>query len=63
MTRDEDAVLAAHQQKMIELGQVPMTAEEILSGKSQGGVPRPSCLKDDEDDGTREFVSGPGDAR
>jgi hypothetical protein len=33
-----------------------MTPEEILSGASQGGVPRPSFLKDEDGDGSVEFV-------
>lgn len=38
-------------------GAVPMTAEEILAGNSQAGVPRPAFLKYDEDDGSIERVS------
>lgn len=53
--------LRAHLDSLQTAGAVPMTPEEILAGASQGGVPRPSFLKDDEDDGSVEFVgSGRG---
>lgn len=41
-------------------GAIPMTPEEVLAGQSQGGVPRPAFLTDDEDDGTVHRVQ-PGD--
>lgn len=37
-------------------GAVPMTAEEVLAGATQSGVPRPAFLRDHEDDGTIETV-------
>jgi hypothetical protein len=48
--------LAAHRAKLSAAGAIPMTVEEILAGESQAGVPRPSFLKDHEDDGTVEVV-------
>jgi hypothetical protein len=48
--------LRAHLDSLKAAGAVPMTPEEILSGQSQGGVPRPAFLKDDEGDDTVEFV-------
>ncbi len=48
----EDPRLAAHRARLEAAGTQLMTPEEILSGQSQAGVPRPSFLKDHEDDGT-----------
>lgn len=50
MTEDEQLHLA----KLNVAGVIPMTVEEILAGETQAGVPRPSFLKDHEDDGTVE---------
>ena len=55
MTERNDAhaaKLAAHMAKLQAAGAVQMTPEEILAGRSQAGVPRPTFLKDDEDDGS-----------
>jgi hypothetical protein len=52
----EDARTQEHLDAMRVAGALPMTVEEILGGQSQGGVPRPAFLKDDEDDGSVEFV-------
>lgn len=41
-------------------GAIPMTAEEVLAGQSQGGVPRPAFLTDAEDDGSVHRVQ-PGE--
>ena len=41
--------------KLNAAGVIPMTAEEILAG-TQAGIPRPSFLKDHEDDGTVDVV-------
>lgn len=49
--------LAEHMSRLQAAGAIPMTAEEILAGRTQAGVPRPACLRDDEDDGTVERVS------
>lgn len=49
---DEAAKLAAHMAKLQAAGAIQMTAEEILAGQSQAGVPRPAFLNDHEDDGT-----------
>jgi len=38
------------------------TTEEILSGQSQAGVPRPAFLKDDDADGSVESLV-PADVR
>lgn len=61
MTKIEptDDALAAHKLKLQAAGAVPMTAEEILAGQKQAGVPRPSFLTDHEDDGTVEIAPGP----
>ena len=48
--------LAAHRAKLSAAGAIPMTVEEILGGQSQAGVPRPSFLKDHDDDGTVDVV-------
>lgn len=56
----EDDRLAAHRASLQARGSIPMTVEEILSGQSQAGVPRPSCLRDDDDDGTVERAAQPG---
>jgi hypothetical protein len=48
--------LEAHRAKLQAAGAIPMTVDEILSGQSQAGVPRPACLRDDEDDGSVEKV-------
>ncbi len=50
--QNEAERLAAHRAKLNAAGAIPMTAEEILGGASQAGVPRPAFLKDHEDDGT-----------
>lgn len=47
-----------HLAKMQLAGAIPLTAEEILAGQSQGGVPRPAFLSDHEDDGTVQRVGG-----
>lgn len=40
---------------LVKSGRVPMpTTDEILSGHSQGGIPRPAFLTNHEDDGTVE---------
>ncbi|WP_156348478.1 hypothetical protein [Sphingomonas sp. Leaf23] len=52
--------IAAHRARMNVAGAVPMTAEEILTGQSQGGVPRPAFLKDHDDDGTVDAID-PGE--
>lgn len=44
--------LTAHLAALQAAGAVQMTPEEILAGETQAGVPRPSFLKDGEDDGT-----------
>ena len=44
--------LAAHLASLQAAGAIQMTPEEILAGETQAGVPRPSFLTDDEDDGT-----------
>lgn len=51
--------LAEHRARLNVAGAVPLTAEEILAGATQGGVPRPSFLKDHEDDGSVETVGPP----
>lgn len=48
--------LAAHRAKMNAAGVVPMTADEILAGQSQAGVPRPAFLSDHDDDGTVDVI-------
>ncbi|WP_260928207.1 hypothetical protein [Novosphingobium sp. 9] len=58
-TDDASAKLEAHRAALQASGAMPMTAEEILAGQTQAGVPRPSFLTDHEDDGTVESVSGP----
>ncbi len=58
MTADENDKLTAHRIQMAATGGVPMTAEEILAGATQAGVPRPDFLRDDEEDGTVETVGG-----
>jgi hypothetical protein len=58
----EDDRLAAHRAMLQARGSIPMTVEEILSGQSQAGIPRPSCLQDDEDDGTVERAVQAGGA-
>lgn len=55
----EDDRLAAHRAKLIASGVVQMTVDEILAGNTQAGVPRPSFLKDHDDDGTVQRVDGP----
>lgn len=43
------------QERLLQLqaeGMIPMTADEILAGKTQAGVPRPAFLKDDDNEGT-----------
>lgn len=40
--------VATHMARLQAAGAVPMTVEEILAGKTQGGVPRPATLDDDE---------------
>ncbi len=35
---------------------LPRSADEILAGDTQAGVPRPSFLKDHEDDGTVQRI-------
>jgi hypothetical protein len=61
MTKIDPAAdaFAAHKLKLQAAGAVPMTAEEILAGQTQAGVPRPSFLTDHEDDGTVESAPGP----
>ncbi|WP_066723545.1 hypothetical protein [Sphingomonas pituitosa] len=55
----EDPRLAAHRAQMQVAGTQLMTPEEILAGQSQAGVPRPSFLKDHDDDGSvQSLVSG-----
>jgi len=54
MTDEEK--LRGHMLRLQAAGAIPMTAEEILAGETQAGVPRPSFLKDDEDDGTVQRV-------
>lgn len=51
MTEEEKA---DHLAKLHAAGAIPLTAEEILAGETQGGVPRPAFLTDHEDDGTVE---------
>ena len=48
--------LAEHRLRLQAAGTVPMTADEILSGGTQAGVPRPTFLSDHDDDGTVDFV-------
>lgn len=48
--------LAAHAARLQATGAVPMTAEEVLAGQTQAGVPRPAFLRDHEDDGTVDTV-------
>lgn len=57
MTDEKEAKLAAHRAQMQVSATMPMTAEEILSGESQMGVPRPAFLRDHEDDGTVHVVN------
>ncbi|SFK44367.1 hypothetical protein SAMN03159338_4266 [Sphingomonas sp. NFR04] len=55
----EDPRLAAHRAQMQVAGTQIMTADEILAGQSQAGVPRPRCLKEHEDDGSvQSLVAG-----
>lgn len=51
--------LAEHAARLQTSGAVPMTAEEILAGQTQAGVPRPTFLCDHEDDGSVETVEPP----
>ena len=53
--------LAEHRLRLNAAGVVPMTAEEILAGQSQAGVPRPAFLANHEDDGTVQRVGGDAD--
>lgn len=53
MTEDHKA---EHLAKLNAAGALPLTAEDILSGQAQAGVPRPSFLDDHEDDGSVERV-------
>lgn len=48
--------LAEHAARLQSSGSVPMTAEEILAGETQAGVPRPAFHRDHEDDGTVDTV-------
>lgn len=48
--------ITEHRAKMNMAGAVPMTAEEILAGQSQAGVPRPAFLSDHDDDGTVDVI-------
>ena len=52
----ENPRLAARRAQLEVAGGLPMTAEEILAGQSQAGIPRPGFLKDHEDDGTVDNV-------
>lgn len=52
----EDPRIAAHRAALQATGAQPMTAEEILGGATQAGVPRPAFLKDHEDDGSVESL-------
>jgi hypothetical protein len=49
MTQADNATekLAAHMARLQTAGAVPMTVDEILSGETQAGVPRPKFLSDD----------------
>jgi hypothetical protein len=58
----EDPRLAAHRARLQVAGTQLMTAEEILAGQTQAGVPRPSFLRDHEDDGSVQSLV-PGDDR
>ncbi len=57
----EDPRLAAHRAQMQVAGIQIMTADEILAGQSQAGVPRPSFLKDHDDDGSVQSLLPGGD--
>lgn len=48
--------IALHRARLNAAGAVPMTAEEILAGQSQAGVPRPAFLSDHDDDGTVDVI-------
>lgn len=52
----KDAI-ADHAAKLNVSGAIPMTVDEILSGETQAGVPRPSFLKEHEDDGSVQRVT------
>jgi hypothetical protein len=48
--------MADHLARLQTAGAIPMTVDEVLSGQTQGGVPRPAFLKDHEDDGTVQSI-------
>ena len=54
--QSEQERLAAHLARLQVAGSVPMTAEEVLAGQSQAGVPRPAFLAEHEDDDSVERV-------
>lgn len=57
-----DPKLDEHLARLNAAGAVPMTAEEILAGETQGGIPRPAFLTDHDDDGTVEPTDPPRSA-
>lgn len=51
-----DPRLEVHRLRLQAAGAIPMTAEEVLAGQTQAGVPRPAFQTPDDDDGTVERV-------